>query len=796
MYNFKKIEEKWNKYWEENKTFKTDVWDFSKPKYYCLDMFPYPSGAGLHMGHLLGYTATDVVSRFKRMQGYNVLHPMGYDAFGLPAEQYAIKTGNNPNGFTQKNIQTFQSQLKLAGFSYDWDRQLSTCDPSYYRFTQWIVEQLYKKDLMKLKDMEVNWCEELGTVLANDEVIDGKSERGGYPVVKRKMKQWVVEIPKYAQKLLDGLAEIDWPESTKISERNWIGKSEGAILNFKVANTNLSFDVFTTRIDTLFGATYCVLAPDHELVAKITTKEQEKLVKDYVFECSKKTDIERNDTTKEKTGVFTGAYAINPANGKQIPIWIADYVLSTYATGSIMAVPAHDERDFAFATKFGLEIIPVLSGGNKGECFVGDGKHINSGFIDGLDTKEAKRKMIEWAEKEKIGYAKTTYKLREWIFARQHYWGEPMPMMYDEKGNVHLVPENELPLVLPDVKDYKPNGGLSPLANAPEWMNIKINGKKFTREINTMPGSAGSSWYYLRYIDPKNEKEIADKKLLEHWMPVDLYVGGAEHAVGHLLYARMWNRFLHELGVSPCTEPFKKLVHQGLLLATDGRKMSKRWGNVVNPNEVIDKHGADTIRMYVMFMGPITETKPWNNENIAGVERFLEKIWYIYTETDKIKDAENKNLDKIFNQTIKKVTEDYEALSFNTAISQMMIFVNAVSKESVFPKKYALDFLKILNPLAPYITEELSELVFGISKTIAYEPWPIFDATKLVETEVEMVVQINGKVREKLVVNVDADEEVVKQKALELNSIKKQLEGKQIKKIVVIKNKLINIVAI
>lgn len=796
MYNFKEIEKKWNKYWEENQTFKTDVWDFSKPKYYCLDMFPYPSGAGLHVGHLIGYVASDAMSRFKRMQGFNVLHPMGYDAFGLPAEQYAIKTGNNPNGFTQKNIAIFRNQLHKTGLSVDWDRELSTCDPSYYKFTQWIVEQLYKKDLMKLKDMEVNWCEELGTVLANDEIIDGKSERGGYPVVKRKMKQWVVDIPSYAQKLLDGLAKIDWPESTKISQRNWIGKSEGAILNFKVADTDFSFDVFTTRIDTLFGATYCVLAPDHELVKKITTKEQQNSVENYILECTKKTDMERLDTTKEKTGVFTGAYAINPANGKHIPIWIADYVLSTYATGSIMAVPAHDERDFAFATKFGLPIIPVLSGGNEGECFVGDGKHINSGFIDGLDTKTAKQKMIEWATKEKIGYAKTTYKIREWIFARQHYWGEPMPMMYDEKGNVSLVPENELPLTLPEVSDYKPNGGLSPLANAPEWVNVKIDGKKFTREINTMPGSAGSSWYYLRYIDPKNENEIANKKLLEHWMPVDLYIGGAEHAVGHLLYSRMWNKFLCEQGLHSHTEPFKRLAHPGMMLAADRRKMSKRWGNVVTPDEVIAEFGADVLRLYEMFMCPISDTRPWNHENISGVARFVEKIWYIYTETDKIKDEQNENLDKIFNQTVKKVTQDYEALSFNTAISQMMIFVNAVSKESVFPKEYAKEFLKLLNPLAPYITEELWQQAFKNKNTISYEPWPTYDEIKLVETSVEMVVQVNGKVRDKLVVSVDEDDEEVKQKAQELQSIKKQLEGKTIKKIVVIKNKLVNIVAI
>lgn len=795
MYDFKKTEEKWNKYWEENQTFKTDVWDFSKPKYYCLDMFPYPSGAGLHMGHLLGYTATDIISRYKRMRGFNVLHPMGYDAFGLPAEQYAIKTGNNPNGFTQQNIATFRQQLKKAGFSFDWDKEVSTCDPEYYHFTQWIVEQLYKKGLMKLQDMEVNWCEELGTVLANDEIIDGKSERGGYPVVKRKMKQWVVDIPQYAEKLLDGLDGLDWPDSTKISQRNWIGKSTGAIIHFNVANTNFKFDVFTTRIDTLFGATYCVLAPDHELIEKITTKDQQAEVQKYANWCKTRTDIDRLDTTKEKTGVFTGAYAINPANNKQIPIYIADYVLSSVGVGAIMAVPAHDERDWAFAKKFGLPIITVVSGGNKDECYTGDGKHINSGIIDGLNNEQAKAKMFEWAKENNVGYPKTTYRIREWIFARQHYWGEPMPMYYDKEGNVYLEPEASLPLILPEITDYHPKGGLSPLANAQDWVNFEKDGKKFVREINTMPGSAGSSWYFLRYIDPHNKKEIADKKLLEHWMPVDLYVGGSEHAVGHLLYSRMWNRFLSEQGVLSHSEPFSKLVHQGLLLATDGRKMSKRWGNVINPDEVIEKYGADVIRLYVMFMGPIQDTKPWNNDNIAGVSRFVDKVWNIYTQSNKIKDKPNKNLEKIYNQTVKKVTQDYEELAYNTAISQMMIFVNAVSKEEIFPTEYAKGFVQLLNPIAPYITEEIWQTVFKNNDTIAYTTWPTYDSTKLADDSVEMVVQINGKVRDKLVLPLNTDDEVAKTAAQNLTNIKNLLQGKQIKKIIVVKNKIINIVA-
>ena len=796
MFDYKNVEKKWNEYWEKNQTFKTDVYDFSKPKFYCLDMFPYPSGEGLHMGHLFGYTASDALSRFKRLQGYNVLHPMGYDAFGLPAEQYAIKTGNHPNGFTQKNIANFRSQMKKIGLSIDWSKEISTCEPEYYKWTQWIVEQLYKNGLMKLQDMTVNWCEGLGTVLANDEIIDGKSERGGFPVVKRKMRQWVVDIPQYAEKLLDGLDNLDWPESTKLMQKNWIGKSTGAQLTFKVADTNYTFNVFTTRIDTLFGATYCVLAPEHPLVLKITTAQQKDCVLKYIDECAKQSDIERQDTTKEKTGVFTGAYAVNPATNQNIPIYIASYVLSTYAEGAIMAVPAHDERDFEFATKFNLPIIPVIEGGNKGECYTGDGKHINSGFINGLNTEQAKQAMNKWAEENKIGFAKTTYRLREWIFARQHYWGEPMPMYYDSKGNIYLTPETELPLTLPDVTNYQPQGGLSPLANATDWVKFKKDGVEYTRELNTMPGSAGSSWYYMRYIDPHNDKVLADKKLLDHWLPVDLYVGGAEHAVGHLLYSRMWNKFLYEQGVHSHPEPFKKLIHQGMILASDGRKMSKRWGNVVNPDTAIAENGADVIRLFAMFMGPIQETKPWNSENIIGVSRFVEKIWALYTESGKIKDEENTNLDKIYNETVKKVTQDYEILSFNTAISQMMIFINAVSKENVFPSVYAKNFLILLNPIAPYITEELWQTIFKNNNTISYEKWPTFDESKLIEENVEMVVQINGKLRDKIVIKIDSTDEEVSAKAQELPTIKKLLEGKQIKKIIVVKNKIVNIVAI
>lgn len=796
MINFKELEQKWNKYWDEHQTFKTDVWDFSKPKFYCLDMFPYPSGDGLHVGHLVGYVASDAVSRLKRMQGFNVLHPMGFDAFGLPAEQYAIKTGNNPNGFTQKNIENFKHQLKKGGFSFDWSKCISTCDPQYYKWTQWIVEQLYQNGLMSVKDMEVNWCEQLNTVLANDEVIDGKSERGGFPVVKRKMRQWVVDTPAFAEKLLEGLNDLDWPESTKTMQRNWIGKSEGAKITFHVADSDLTFDVFTTRADTLFGATFCALSPQHPIVQKIVSDEQRTKVTEFAQMCAQQTQEEQNDTTKEKLGVFTGAYAINPVNSQHIPIYVTNYVLEGYGTGALMAVPAHDERDFEFATKYNIPIIQVIEGGVQGQCYTGDGKHINSDFLNGMDVKTAKHAMIEWLEEHKLGTAKTNYRIREWIFARQHYWGEPMPMFYDEDGKTYLVPTAELPLTLPEIDNYQAQNGVSPLANATQWANFEKDGKHYVREVNTMPSSAGSSWYFLRYIDPQNSQIFADKKLLDHWMPVDLYVGGAEHAVGHLLYSRMWNRFLFEQGYLNHPEPFKKLVHQGLLLASDGRKMSKRWGNVVNPDTVIDEYGADTIRMYMMFMGPVQETKPWNNENIAGVARFLEKIWSIYTQSGKIKDQPNPSLDKVYNATVKKVTQDFENMDFNTAISQMMIFVNAVSKAEVFPTQYAQNFLKMLNPLAPYITEELWATVFGNTKTIAYEPWPTFDPTKLEETTVEMVVQINGKVRDKMTVPANLDDETAKTTAQNLPNIKKLLADKTIKKIVVIKNKLVNIVAV
>ena len=792
------IEAKWQKYWKENETFKTDVWDFSKPKFYALDMFPYPSGVGLHAGHPEGYTATDVVSRMKKMQGYNVLHPMGFDSFGLPAEQYAINTGNHPDGFTRKNINTFKNQLEMLGFSYDWSKEISTCDPDFYKWTQWIFKELYKDGLAKKVDMPVNWCEELGTVLANDEVIDGKSERGGYPVVRKNMKQWVIDIPKYAEKLLANLDTLDWPESTKEIQRNWIGKSVGAHVDFKVKDHDDKFTVFTTRCDTLFGATYCVLAPEHDLVKKIMSKEQEEAVLNYIDVCSKKSDLERTELNKEKTGVFTGAYAINPVNGKETPIWISDYVLASYGTGAIMAVPAHDERDYAFAKKFGIDIIPVLDGGDiTQEAFVGDGPHINSDFLNGLGKEEAINKMIEYLESNALGSKKINYRLREWIFARQRYWGEPIPTVTFEDGSTQALSDDQLPIVLPELDNYKPSkSGQSPLANAEDWVNIVVDGKKAMRETSTMPGSAGSSWYFLRYIDPKNDKELADKKLLEHWMPVDLYVGGPEHAVGHLLYSRMWNNYLHEKGIVPCAEPFQKLVHQGMILGSNGIKMGKRFPEyVVDPNVVVKDYGADALRLYEMFMGPLEADKPWDNNGIEGSRKFIDRIWRLYTEDNRISELENKNLEKIYHQTVKKVTEDYEALKFNTAIAAMMIFVNAVYKETVFPREYAEGFVKLLNPLAPHMTEELWSTVLGHTPSLANETWPTYDEEKTKDDEITVVIQINGKLRDKVSVPATASKEEIEAAALNTPRVKELLDGLTIRKVIVVPGKLVNIVA-
>ena len=776
MYNFKDIEKKWRKYWEENDTFHTDVWDFSKPKFYALDMFPYPSGVGLHAGHPEGYTATDIVSRMKRMQGYNVLHPMGYDSFGLPAEQYAVSTGNHPNGFTQKNIETFGEQLRAIGFDYDWSKTLQTSDPKFYKWTQWIFKRLYEDGYAKYVDMPVNWCEELGTVLSNDEIVDGKSERGGYPVVRKNMKQWVIDQAQFAERLLEGLEEIDWPESTKEMQRNWIGKSIGAHVTFKIKDTDKEFKVFTTRCDTLFGATYCVMSPEHELVDLITSDDKKCEVDAYKKVCATKSDLERTELNKEKTGVFIGAYAINPVNDKEIPIYISDYVLASYGTGAIMAVPAHDDRDYEFAKKFGIEIIQVLEGGDiSKEAYTGDGVHINSGFMDGMNKEDAINAMIEWLEERKIGSKQINYKMREWIFARQRYWGEPMPVVYTEDGQVHMLDDSELPLVLPELEDYKGHNGKAPLENAVEWKQYDNNGIKGVRETSTMPGSAGSPWYFLRYIDPENDNEFANQELLKHWLPVDLYIGGPEHAVGHLMYSRIWNNYLYDKGLSPVKEPFKKLVHQGMILGANGIKMGKRFPEYcVDPMDIINNYGADTLRLYEMFMGPLEASKPWSQQGVEGAQKFLDRIYRLF-ESGKIKDEENKNLEKIYHQTVKKVSEDFENLGFNTAISQMMIFINAVYKEEVFPKEYAEGFVKLLNPVAPHIGEELWEML-GHNNTIAFEAWPTYDDAKIVEDEREIAVQVNGKVRATIKISVDEDEDSIKAKALEEENVKRHTE--------------------
>jgi len=797
-YNHEITENKWRKYWEEHKTFKTDSYDFSKPKFYALDMFPYPSGQGLHVGHPEGYTATDIVSRKKRMEGYNVLHPMGFDSFGLPAEQYAINTGNHPDGFTKKNIETFLGQLKNIGFSYDWDRTISTCDPDYYKWTQWIFKQLFEDGLAKCVEMPVNWCEELGCVLSNDEIIDGKSERGGFPVVRKNMRQWVIDIVKYADRLLEGLETIDWPESTKEIQRNWIGKSIGAQVKFKVANTDDSFIVFTTRCDTLFGATYCVLAPEHELINKITTADKKEEVENYKAICASKSDLERTELNKDKTGVFTGAYAINPVNGKQIPIWISDYVLATYGTGAIMAVPAHDDRDYAFAKKFGMEIIQVLEGGDISEqAWTQDGNHINSGFLNGLNKQDAIDKMIEWLTENNCGEKKVNYRLREWIFARQRYWGEPIPVVHMENGDTVSLSDDQLPLILPVLDDYRPaKGEASPLDRAKEWVNVEINGQKGKRETSTMPGSAGSSWYFLRYIDPHNDSAIADPKLLKYWLPVDLYVGGPEHAVGHLLYSRMWNNFLYDKGVVPVKEPFKKLVHQGMILGANNIKMGKRFPEfIVDPNVIVKQYGADTLRMYEMFMGPLEASKPWSEQGVEGARKWIERVWRLFMETEgKITAEPTPELDYIYNFTVKKVGEDIDSLNFNTAISQMMIFINECYKQEKVNKEMAINFIKLLSPICPHVCEEMYQH-YTNAETIAYEPWPKYDENKISLSKIEVIVQVNGKMRGRVEVNKDATQEEVLTQAKEIAQVMAQIEGKEIRKVIFVPNKLINIVA-
>ena len=793
MKNHQEIEKKWQKYWEENETFKCDVHDFSKPKAYILDMFPYPSGNGLHVGHPEGYTATDILSRMRRMQGYNVLHPMGWDAFGLPAEQHALNTGNHPAEFTKQNIQTFKGQIKRLGLSYDWSKEFSTTDSNYYKWTQWIFLQIYNKGLAYVDKIPVNWCPELGAVLANEEVIDGKSERGNFPVYRVPMRQWVLRITEYAERLLEDLELVDWPASTKDMQKNWIGKSVGANVHFKVKDHPKEFTVFTTRADTLFGATYCVLAPEHPFVLEISTPEQLLQVKAYIDACASKSDLERTELNKDKTGVFTGAYAINPVNDKAVPIFISDYVLASYGTGAIMAVPAHDERDYDFAKKFNLEIIPVLEGGNIDlEAYTGDGQHINSGFINGLNKEDGLKTMIEWLKEQGKGEAKVTYKLRDWIFSRQRYWGEPIPIILMEDGTQRSVEIDDLPLELPVVDNYKPSdNGESPLANAGDWLHVEIDGIKGIRETNTMPQWAGSCWYYLRYLDPQNDQAIAADELMKHWLPVDLYVGGAEHAVLHLLYARFWHKVLYDIGVVPTKEPFAKLFHQGMILGENGEKMSKSRGNVVNPDEVIENYGADTLRLYEMFMGPLEADKPWNTEAIDGSKRFLERVWRMYYLP--IEESVHE-LDFVYHQTVKKVTEDYDKQAFNTAISQMMIFVNEVYKQKRLSKEQAIGFLKLLNPIAPHITEELFQTVFNKKDTLTYQEWPTFDESKLVLNEIEVVIQVNGKLRDRVFVSPDEDSEIVKKKALLAENVVRFTEGKQIVKVIYVAGKLVNIV--
>ena len=801
-YNHKEIEKKWQKYWAKTNTFNTHD-DPEKPKFYALDMFPYPSGQGLHVGHPEGYTATDILSRVKRSQGYNVLHPMGWDAFGLPAEQYALDTGNDPAEFTQKNIETFRRQINSLGFSYDWNREVNTTDPEYYKWTQWIFTKLYEKGLAYEAEVAVNWVPELGTVISNEEVIDGKSERGGYDVVRKPMRQWMLKITAYADRLLDDLELVDWPESIKEMQRNWIGRSVGANIEFKVAGTDKSYTVLTTRPDTLFGATYSVLAPELDLVREITTPEQKAAVEAYIEETAKKSDLKRTDLAKEKTGVFTGAYAINPVNGKEIPIWIADYVLSSYGTGAIMAVPAHDERDFEFAQTFGLEILPVIEGGDvEKAAYTEDGTHINSEFLDGMNKQEAIDKMNEWLEENGVGKKEVSYRLRDWLFSRQRYWGEPIPIIHWEDGTVTAVPEEELPLRLPKTKNIKPSGtGESPLANIEEWVNVvdPVTGKKGRRETNTMPQWAGSSWYYLRYIDPHNKKELADYEKLKRWLPVDIYIGGAEHAVLHLLYARFWHKFLYDIGVVPTKEPFQKLYNQGMILGENNEKMSKSRGNVVNPDDVVETYGADTLRMYEMFMGPLDASIAWSENGLEGSRKFLDRVWrLIVDENNKMRDRittlNDGKLDKVYHQTVKKVTEDYENLHFNTAISQLMVFINEAYKVDALPYEYIEGFVQLLAPIAPHMGEELWAIL-GNDGGISYAPWPTYDEAALVEDEVEVVFQVNGKVRAKSNVPRDLGKDELEKAALANEIVQEYIEGKTVRKVIAVPNKLVNIVA-
>ncbi|MCC4324276.1 leucine--tRNA ligase [Limosilactobacillus reuteri] len=803
-YDHKTIEKKWQKFWKKNETFKADL-NKDQKKYYALDMFPYPSGQGLHVGHPEGYTATDVMSRMKRMQGFNVLHPMGWDAFGLPAEQYALKTGHNPKDFTNKNIDHFRDQIQSLGFSYDWDREVNTTDPQFYKWTQWIFEQLYKKGLAYESEIMVNWAPDFmgGTVVANEEVEDGKTKRGGYPVYRKPMRQWVLKITAYADRLIDDLDLVDWPESVKEMQRNWIGRSEGASVFFPVVgDEDTKIEVFTTRADTLFGASYVVLAPEQELVDQLTTPEHKAKVEEYKEEASRRSDLERTDLNKDKTGVFTGSYVINPVNGEKLPIWISDYVLASYGTGAVMAVPSGDQRDYDFATKFDLPIKPIIEGADVSEgAFDGDGKHINSGFLDGLNIADAKQKMIDWLEEHDAGHKKVNYRLRDWIFSRQRYWGEPIPVIHWDDGTTSLVPEDELPLELPKTDNIEPSGtGESPLANVEDWVNVyDENGRHGLRETNTMPQWAGSSWYWLRYTDPHNDKEFASKEALDYWSPVDLYVGGAEHAVLHLLYARFWHKVLYDLGLVPTKEPFMKLVNQGMILGSNHEKMSKSKGNVVNPDDIVDQYGADTLRLYEMFMGPLEESVPWDEKGLHGANKWVQRVWRLLMDDnnhlrDRVSTINDGKLTKVYNQTVKKVTEDYERMHFNTAISQLMVFVNEAYKVDDLPVEYMKGFVKMIAPIMPHMAEELWSQ-FGESDTITYQPWPTYDPKALVEDEVEMIVQVNGKVRAKIKMAKDTDRDEAQQLALANEHVKKFTDGKDIKKVIVVPNKIVNIVA-
>ena len=813
-YPFQQIEKKWQSYWAANKTFRTpDQPDATKPKFYVLDMFPYPSGAGLHVGHPEGYTATDITARYKRMKGFNVLHPMGWDSFGLPAEQYAIETGTHPRETTYRNIDRFREQLQSLGFSYDWDREVATTDVTYYKWTQWIFLKLYERGLAYQAEVAVNWCPALGTVLANEEVIDGKSERGGHPVVRKPMRQWMLRITEYAERLLSDLDELDWSESIKEMQRNWIGRSEGAEVDFRVSNSDLRFTVFTTRPDTLFGATYVVFAPEHPLVEKITTDAQRDAVKAYRDAASRKSDLERTELQKDKSGVFTGAYAINPVNDERIPIWVADYVLWGYGTGAIMAVPAHDTRDHEFATKYSLPIRLVVQapGGQESLGFVGDGVSVNSGPITGLPTPEAKQKITAWLESKGIGKRKVNYKLRDWLFSRQRYWGEPFPVIFVD-GKPKPLPVSSLPVELPSVATYKPSGtGDSPLSTIPEWVNTTDpeTGKPAVRETNTMPQWAGSCWYYLRFIDPKNDKMAIDPVKEKYWMPVDLYVGGAEHAVLHLLYARFWHKVLYDAGVVSTKEPFQKLVNQGMILGENNQKMSKSLGNVINPDDVVKQYGADSLRLYEMFMGPLEAVKPWSMRGVEGVYRFLNRAYrliftaaggadpgsdeqYILAQ-EVVDEPPTREQLVVLHKTIRKVTEDLDGMRYNTAIAAMMEFVNEATSWGKRPKSILETFILLLSPFSPHVAEELWASL-GHGKTLAYEPWPSFDPSLLVQSSIELAVQVNGKVRGRVIVPVDADQATVLAAAKADAGVQSHISGKTIRKEIVVPGKLVNIV--